>query len=68
MELKCKLIEKAFTDSDGISRKYYALEFNLIDGSTLEITVKGDKAKLLKLSNTLDSNKQMPDIDWLNYK
>ena len=53
MELNCKLIEKSFIDADGKSHAYYVLSFNLADGSTMEIPVKGDKAKLLRLSNNL---------------
>ena len=53
MELNCKLIEKAFVDADGKGHAYYVLSFNLADNSTLEIPVKGDKAKLLRLSNNL---------------
>ena len=56
MELKCKLLEKSFKDADGQSHVYYVLSFDLADNSTLEISVKGDKAKLLKLSNNLNSN------------
>lgn len=50
MELKCKLIEKSFTDNEGLSHNYYVLEFKLSDGSTLEQSIKSDKARLLKLS------------------
>lgn len=64
MDLECKLVEKAFTDDTGSSRKYYVLEFNLADGSTLEVTIKSDKAKLLRLSHDI-SSKKMPDVDWL---
>lgn len=53
MELNCKLIEKSFIDADGKSHAYYVLSFNLVDNSSLEIPVKGDKAKLLRLSNNL---------------
>lgn len=62
MNLKCKLVEKAFTDNDGNSRNYYVLQFNLVDGSTLDITIKGDKAKLLKLSEKLDNSNEMPEL------
>lgn len=58
MTLECKLIEKSFTDKEGQSHKYNCLQFELSDGSTLEITVKGDKAKLLRLSN------QKPDDEF----
>lgn len=63
MDLKCKLIEKTFNTEEGKSLTYYALSFDLADGSTLEVSVKGDKAKLLKLSNNLNHN-DMPDVDF----
>lgn len=63
MDLNCKLEEKAFKDADGISHSYQVLVFELADGSKLEISVKGDKAKLLRLSNNLNNN-QMPDKDF----
>ena len=56
MELKCKLLEKTFKDSDGQSHVYYVLAFRLADDSILEISVKGDKAKLLELSNNVNSS------------
>lgn len=56
MELECKLIEKSFKDADGNIHAYYVLSFELADGSNLEISVKGDKAKLLKLSNSIDKD------------
>lgn len=62
MELKCKLVEKTFKDAEGQTHAYSVLAFDLIDGSTLEISVKGDKAKLLKLSNNI--NDKMPDKDF----
>lgn len=65
MDLKCKLVEKTFTDKDGNQRSYYALVFKLADDTSLDITVKGDKAKLLKLSNNINTNNSMPDVDWL---
>lgn len=55
MELICKLIEKTFTDKDGVVHPYQVLSFELYDGSRLDIPIKGDKAKLLKLSNSLDN-------------
>lgn len=57
MDLNCKLIEKTFKDADGNSHVYYVLSFELADDSTLEISVKGDKAKLLKLSSNMKSDK-----------
>lgn len=56
MELKCKLLEKSFKDADGQSHAYNVLAFTLADNSILEIPVKGDKAKLLKLSNNVNSS------------
>lgn len=55
MELICKLIEKTFIDKDDIAHPYQVLSFELFDGSKVEIPIKGDKAKLLKLSNSLDN-------------
>lgn len=54
MELNCKLIEKVFKDNEGQSHTYYVLSFTLADGSDLEVSIKGDKAKLLKLSYNLN--------------
>ena len=56
MELKCKLVKKTFKADDGSSRDYYVLEFILVDGSTLDITLKSDKAKILLMSNNLSSS------------
>ena len=58
MELNCKLVEKTFKDSDGKSHPYYTLSFKLIDDTVLEIPVKGDKAKLLILSNSVSPSKK----------
>lgn len=58
MDLKCKLIEKSFKDADGNSHAYYVLSFNLTEDETLELPIKGDKAKLLKLSNSINSSKE----------
>ena len=62
MNLKCKLLEKSFKDADGNSHAYYVLSFDLADGSNLEVSLKGDKAKLLRLSNNV--NDKMPDKDF----
>ena len=65
MELKCKLIEKSFKDKNtGEDRSYNALSFQLADGSTLEVTIKGDKAKLLRLSNNINSESDSVDNFW----
>lgn len=63
MKLECKLVEKTFTDNDGNSRSYNALVFDLVDGSTLDVTIKSDKAKLLKLSSNVNKD-TMPDDFW----
>lgn len=55
MELICKLIEKTFVDKDGVNHPYNVLSFELFDCSRIEIPIKSDKAKLLKLSNSLDN-------------
>lgn len=55
MELICKLIEKTFTDKDGVVHPYQVLSFELFDGSHLEIPIKSDKAKLLKLSYSFEN-------------
>lgn len=64
MELKCKLIEKTFKDADGQSHAYYVLSFKLADGSDLDISIKGDKAMLLKLSNSLSEKSPETDNFW----
>ena len=54
MKLECKLIEKSFTDKNtGDNRTYHALQFSLYDGSTLDLPIKGDKARLLQLSERI---------------
>lgn len=64
MELNCKLIEKSFKDNDGQSHVYYVLSFKLADGSNLEISIKGDKAMLLKLSYSLSEKSPETDNFW----
>lgn len=64
MELNCKLIEKSFKDSDGQSHVYYVLSFRLADGSDLDISIKGDKAMLLKLSNSLSEKSPETENFW----
>lgn len=50
MNLTMKLEKRNFTTEDGQKRDYYVLSHPLADGSNLEISVKGDKARLLILS------------------
>lgn len=57
MELTCNLTEKTFhNNEENRDIKYYVLEFKLIDDTTLEIPVKGDKARLLSLSANATKN------------
>lgn len=57
MNFDCKLVKKAFTTKEGISQDYYVFEFLLADGSTLDVPLKSDKAKLLIMSYNLTKNK-----------
>lgn len=65
MDLKCKLVEKSFKDSEGLKHSYYVLSFDLADDSTLEVNIKGDKAKILKLSTNVDNKNSNNDF-WSN--
>ena len=62
MDLKCKLVKKTFTAENGEVREYHVLQFDLVDDEKLEITIKGDKAKLLTMSSKL----KMPDTPFWN--
>ena len=62
MKLECKLIKKTFKDKDNETHEYYVLSFNLGQDETLDITIKGDKARLLLLSSKL--NNQLPDLSF----
>lgn len=68
MNLDCTLIEKTFNTPDGENRKYYVLKFTLADGSNLEVSVKGDKAKLLIMSHNFVSktSQKLPDIPFFD--
>lgn len=48
-----ELVKKAFIAEDGSKRDYYVLVHKLADGTDLEVTLKGDKAKLLIMSYNL---------------
>lgn len=58
MKVTFELQEKTFTNDNGTSIKYYVLSRNLIDGSKLEISVKGDKAKLLLMSIAIENKEK----------
>lgn len=58
MTLECKLVRKTFIDKDtNEPREYFVLVFELADGTSLDVTLKGDKAKLLQMSYSLSKNK-----------
>ena len=57
MNLNCKLVKKTFKTDDGREHDYYVLLFDLADGSTLELSVKGNNAKLLVMSYNLTNRK-----------
>lgn len=54
MNLNCQLVKKSFTTENGNKQDYYVLVFDLADSSTLEVTLKSDKAKLLIMSYNLN--------------
>lgn len=53
MKLEFELIKKHFITESGEKRDYYVLIYKLADGTDLEVTLKGDKAKLLIMSYNL---------------
>lgn len=56
MKVEFELLEKKFTTEDGREIKYYVLARQLVDKTTLEIPVKGDKSKLLIMSLAVERN------------
>lgn len=56
MEIVGKLVKKNFTVESGEVRDYYVIEYSLVDGSKLEVSLKGDKAKLLLMSLAIEKN------------
>ena len=55
MKIEFELIEKRFKKEDGTEIKYYVLKRTLVDNTTLEIPVKGDKSKLLLMSLAIEN-------------
>lgn len=55
MKVEFELLEKKFTTEEGKEVKYYVLKRTLVDNTTLEIPVKGDKSKLLLMSLVIES-------------
>lgn len=58
MNVTVKLVEKSFKTDKGEVLPYYCLSYDLVDGSVLEIPIKGDKAKLLILSLKVSNNQK----------
>lgn len=58
MKVEFELQEKKFTNDDGKEVKYYVLVRKLIDNTTLEIPVKGDKSKLLLMSLAVENSRR----------
>lgn len=56
MKIEFELQEKKFTNNDGKEVKYYVLKRTLVDNTTLEIPVKGDKSKLLLMSLAVENS------------
>ena len=56
MKVEFELSEKKFTTEDKREIKYYVLKRTLVDNTTLEIPVKGDKSKLLIMSLVVENN------------
>lgn len=58
MDIVGKLIKKEFTTDNGEVREYYVISIPLYGNETIEISLKGDKAKLILMSETMKrSNK-----------
>ena len=58
MKVEFELLEKKFTTEDGREIKYYVLTRTLVDNTTLEIPIKGDKSKLLIMSLVVEKNRK----------
>lgn len=55
-KVEFELLEKKFTTEEGKELKYYVLSRKLVDNTTLEIPIKGDKSKLLIMSLVVEKN------------
>ena len=58
MKVEFELLEKKFTNEQEKEVKYYVLVRKLIDNTTLEIPVKGDKSKLLLMSLAVENSRR----------
>lgn len=54
-EVRGRLVEKTFTDKDGISHRYYCIEIDLVTGDTFDIPLKKEKAQILLMSLKLEN-------------
>ena len=50
MKVEFTLKQKLFNNAEGKEVKYYVLTRQLVDGTELEVPIKGDKSKLLLMS------------------
>lgn len=57
MKVEFELTERKFTTEDSREIKYYVLVRRLVDGTNLEIPVKGDKSKLLLMSLAVENKR-----------
>lgn len=57
MKIEFDMVEKKFTTEDNREIKYYVLVRKLVDGSLLEIPIKGDKSKLLLMSLAVEKGR-----------
>lgn len=57
MKVEFELKRKKFVNNEGKEIEYYVLVRELIDGSQLELPIKGDKSKLLLMSLAVEKNK-----------
>lgn len=57
MKIEFDMVEKKFKTDDDREIKYYVLVRKLVDGSLLEIPIKGDKSKLLLMSLAIEKNR-----------
>lgn len=57
MKVEFELKKKKFINNDGKEIEYFVLVRELVDGSTLELSIKGDKSKLLLMSLAVEKNR-----------
>ena len=57
MKVEFELTKKE-SEIEGKKIQYYVLKRTLINGETIEVTIKGDKAKLLLMSLYVEKNEK----------